>query len=72
MFTYPILRMEARVNDAVHVKVQVVVFAIRVWFGRVHRHLDPVNELHLVLYHVDNDERVLVCQPAVEGRDSHG
>ncbi len=52
----PVLRVEARVDDAIHVKVQVVKLdAIWVGCGGVHRDLNPANPLRVVLNHITHN-----------------
>ena len=67
-----ILRVEARVDDAVHVEVQVIeLLAVGVGPGAVHGHLHAVHVPRLVLDDILNDQRVLLAEPAVEGGNSH-
>lgn len=71
--TYPILGMETGMNDPIHVQVEVIIFQlIRVRHGRVNRNLHIADHLYLFFYHINHRQRVLIRQPAVKRRDSHG
>jgi hypothetical protein len=64
--------VEAGVDDAVHVEVEVVELEpVGVGVGGVHGHLDAVNLHALLLHHVHHHHRVLLRQPPVERRDPH-
>jgi hypothetical protein len=69
---YPILRMKARVYDAIHIEVQVVILhAIRVRLGGVYWNFHVLYHLSLLFLDIDDDERILIRQPSIERRDSH-
>jgi hypothetical protein len=69
---YPILRMKARVYDAIHIEVQVVILhAIRVRLGGVYWNFHVLYHLSLLFLDIDDDERILIGQPSIERRDSH-
>ena len=69
---YSILGVEARVYDAVHVEVEVIVFdVVRVLLARIHRNRNAVNHHRFLLDGVDNHHRVLLRQPPVKRRNSH-
>ena len=67
--TYLVLRVEAGVDDAVHVEVEVVVDAIGSAAGIPRRRRPPGA---VVLLRGKNDAGVLAHEPPVEGRHPHG
>ena len=70
--THPVLGVEARVNDTIHIQVQVVELdAVRVRRAGVHGTRRAVGLPGLILDDVLDDEGVFLRQPAVEGGDSH-
>ena len=70
--TYPVLRVETRMDDPVHVQVEVVEFlAVRVGRARVHGARRAVRLEGLIFDHVLDDERVLLREPPVERGDTH-
>ena len=67
-----VLGVEARVDDAVHVEVEVIELgAVGVGPGAVHRDDVAVMVPRLVLDDILDDQRVLLAEPAVEGGNSH-
>lgn len=69
---YPILRVEAGVDDPVHVKVEIIVLEpVRVRLGGIDRDLHAINLDLLLLHHIHHHHGILLRQPAVERRDSH-
>ena len=59
--TYPVFRVEARMDDTVHVKVEIIVFEIvRVRFAGVHRDLDSLDFDSLFLDDVRYYQRILL------------
>lgn len=65
--------MEAGVDNPVHVEVQVVVFdVVGVGLAGVNGDGDSIDDNRLFLNDVDHHHRVLLGQPFIEGRDSHG
>jgi len=64
--------VEAGVNDAIHVEVEVVELeAVGVGPGGVDGHADALDLDGLLLHHVHHHHRVLLRQPPVERRDTH-
>jgi len=69
---YPILGVEAGMNDAIHVEVEVIVFnVVRVLLARIDRDLNAVDYNRFLFDRVHNHHRILLGQPPVEGWDSH-
>jgi len=69
---YPIVGVEAGMNDAVHVEVEVVVFdVVRVCLARIDRDLNSVDNDGFLFDRVHNHHRIFLSQPPVEGWDSH-
>ena len=59
--TYPVFRVEARMDDTVHVKVEIIVFEIvRVRFTSINRDLDALDFDSLFLDDVRHYQRVLL------------
>mmetsp|Transcript_15613 Transcript_15613/g.33183 ORF Transcript_15613/g.33183 Transcript_15613/m.33183 type:complete len:200 (+) Transcript_15613:2477-3076(+) len=67
----PILRMAARVNDAIHIQVEVVEVTVRRILIEVHGHHTTIHLHWLPLDGVPNDLRVAHTEPSEEGRDAH-
>ena len=64
--------MATRVNDAVHVEIEIVEFdVVGIGFGAVDRHFDTIYDLLLLLHAMDHDRRELPAQPTEKCRDSH-
>ena len=69
---YPIFRMKARMNDTIHVKVKVVIFkVIRVGFTGVYWNLNAFDDDRFFFDRIDNNHRVFLGEPPIEGRNSH-
>ena len=52
--------MKARVNDTVHVEIQIIkLLPVRVWFRRIYENFIPVYIHRLVLDDIRDDFRVL-------------
>ena len=68
-----VLRMKARMNNPVHIQVQVVKLdPVRIGLRGVDRHLDATDTVGHVLDAVHDGLRVAVGQPLEERRNSHG
>ncbi|RWW35014.1 hypothetical protein BHE74_00035410 [Ensete ventricosum] len=70
---HPSFGVEARVDDAVHVQVEIVEFeAVRVRLGEIQGKGGTAHALSgLLLDHVRDRERVAIGEPSVKGRNSH-
>lgn len=70
---HPSIGVEAGVDDAVHVQVEIVEFeAVRVRLGEIQGKGGAAHALGgLLLDHVRDRERVAIGEPSVEGRNSH-
>lgn len=69
---YPVFRMKARVDDAVHVQVEVVELdAVRVRPGRVYWDPDPIDHYGSFFADLHHGKGVTVDQPPVKSRNSH-
>jgi len=66
---YPILGVEARMNDAVHIKVKVVICLV--FHTCVDRDLNVIDNHRFFLHGVHNEPRIFLCEKSVEGWDSH-
>ena len=67
-----VFRVHARVDDAVHIEVQVVKLdAVGVGLRQVHRHRDASHGRGLLLEHVSQDARVLLDEPSEECWHAH-
>jgi hypothetical protein len=69
---YPIFWVETGVDDAIHVKVQIVIlYPIWIRLSCIDWNLHALDDTLLFFNDVYHNKRILVRQPPIKSRDSH-